>query len=131
MDGNDNSSHTQNDDDDDEDQDEDEDGNAIPKPTREWLVGSVCHSNAETAHSLIHWKHELMDWTDARLHQDGLMTPAALAERARMKPKQRGKLVDEVLARWGQRGIIKTLYHEFKSSIDSARNKSTTGRYQR
>ena len=117
--------------DEDEDEDEDEDGNEIPKQTKQWFVGVVCNSNAETAHSLMHWKHELLDWVDARLHQEGYMLPSKLAERERMKPRKRYKLVDEILEKWVKEGVVKDLYHAFKGTIEKARNKSTTGRYQR
>lgn len=111
--------------------DEDEDGNEIPKETKQWFIGVVCNSNAETAHNLMHWKHALLDWVDTRLHEDGYMSPGKLAERERMRPKQRYKLVDEILKRWVDDGIVKALYQDFKGTIEQARNKSTTGRYHR
>ncbi|GAB1320314.1 hypothetical protein MFIFM68171_10524 [Madurella fahalii] len=111
--------------------DEDEDGNEIPKETKKWFIGVVCNSNAETAHNLMHWKHALLDWVDTRLHEDGYMSPGKLAERERMRPKQKYKLVDEILKRWVDDGIVKALYQDFKGTIEQARNKSTTGRYHR
>ncbi|KXX75980.1 hypothetical protein MMYC01_207480 [Madurella mycetomatis] len=111
--------------------DEDEDGNEIPKETKQWFIGVVCNSNAETAHNLMHWKHALLDWVDTRLHEDGYMSPGKLAERERMRPKQKYKLVDEILKRWVDDGIVKALYQDFKGTIEQARNKSTTGRYHR
>ena len=59
------------------------------------------------------------------------MAPSKLAERERMKPKQKCKLVDEILKRWVDTRVVKALYHDFKGAIEKARNKSTTGRYQR
>jgi hypothetical protein len=59
------------DDSDDPDSDDDPDndrasvdtqGNRLPSTSRKWYVGSTCYSNAETAHSLIHWKHSLKEW---------------------------------------------------------------------
>ncbi|KAL2024671.1 hypothetical protein VTK56DRAFT_6872 [Thermocarpiscus australiensis] len=114
-----------------DDYDEDEDGNEIPKETKKWFIGAVCNSNAETAHTLTHWKHELLEWVDTRLHEEGYMAPGKLAERARMRPKQKYKLVDEILKRWVDTGIVRTLYQTFKNNIEQARNKSTTGRRQR
>jgi hypothetical protein len=110
--------------------DEDEDGNPIPKATKEWYVGVVCNSNAETAHNLMHWKQGLLDWVDVRLHEEGYMAPSVLAERERMRPKQKYKLVDAILEKWVNGGIVRALYHDFKSTIETARNKSTTGRYR-
>lgn len=103
----------------------------IPKEGKEWSIGVVCNSNAETAHNLIHWKYGLLDWVDTRLHQDGYMQAEKLAERERMKPKKRDKLVDKILQRWVDGGVVKALYFDFKDAIEKARNKSTTGRYQR
>jgi len=110
--------------------DEDEDGNPIPKETKQWLIGVVCNSNAETAHNLMHWKNGLLDWVDTRLHEEGYMAPAKLAEREQMRPKQKYKLVDEILDRWMKNGVVKALYQDFKSTIEQARNKPTTGRYR-
>lgn len=111
--------------------DVDEAGNDIPEESKQWFVGVVCNSNAETAHGLMHWKHALLDWVDARLHKDGYMLPDKLAERERMRPKQKYKLVDEILKRWVDDGTVKALYQDFKGTIEQARNKTTTGRYNR
>lgn len=114
-----------------QDQDRDEDGNTIPPETKQWFIGVVCNSNAETAHNLIHWKHGLLDWVDTRLHEDGHMAPSKLAERERMKPRKKGKLVDKILKRWVDTGVVRALYQDFKGTLEQARSKSTTGRYQR
>jgi hypothetical protein len=114
-----------------ESHDEDEDGNPIPKETKEWFIGVVCNSNAETAHNLMHWKQALLDWVDTRLHEEGYMAPSKLAERERMRPKQKYKLVDKILEKWMKKGVVKALYQDFKGTIETARNKSTTGRYGR
>lgn len=111
-----------------ESQDEDEDGNPIPKETTEWFIGVVCNSNAETAHNLMHWKQALLDWVDTRLYEEGYMTPSKLIERERMRPKQKHKLVDTILEQWMKKGVVKALYQDFKNTIETARNKSTTGR---
>ncbi|KAK0630682.1 hypothetical protein B0T17DRAFT_590121 [Bombardia bombarda] len=117
---------------DEEEGDEDEDGNRIPKESKQWFIGSVCNSNAETAHNLIHWKYALLDWVDATLERDGYMTAKQLKARVKMKPKQKYKLVDEILEKWQTQGNIKALYREFKETIETARNKSTSGgRFQR
>ncbi|KAB5558177.1 hypothetical protein GE09DRAFT_1118174 [Coniochaeta sp. 2T2.1] len=106
----------------------DEDGNELPPDSKQWSVGAVCKSNAETAHTLIHWKHNLLEWVGDRLENDGFMTAAAIAARARMKRKQRNKVVDDIIAGWFGERAIEDLYREFKNVLDDARNKSTTGR---
>ncbi|KAM7195008.1 protein of unknown function (DUF4211) domain containing protein [Naviculisporaceae sp. PSN 640] len=110
-------------------EDVDEDGNIIPPVSKTWLIGSVCNSNAETAHSLLHWRFALLDWVDSNLEADGYMTPEQLKERLHWKPKKKYKLVERILERWVQEGAVRRLWREFKETIETARNKSTTGRY--
>ncbi|KAK4218019.1 hypothetical protein QBC37DRAFT_306492 [Rhypophila decipiens] len=109
----------------------DEDGNIIEPFSKAWLVGTVCHSNAETAHSLLHWKFALHTWVDANLDTQGYMTPDKLKERLKWKPRKKYKLVDKILKKWVEQQVISRLWREFKETIETARNKSTTGRGQR
>ncbi len=88
----------------------------------------MCNANAETAHNLIHWKHDLLEWVDSNLTSYGFMTPQQLVIRSTMKPKSKYKLVDKIMADWSEMGQIKTLYAQFKSMIEAARNQSTSGR---
>lgn len=106
----------------------DEDGNELPPESRQWSVGSVCKSNAETAHTLIHWKHNLLEWVSDRLENDGHMTAQQIAARTKMKRKQRNKAVDAIIAKWDGQRVIEDLYRDFKGVLDEARDKSTTGR---
>lgn len=106
----------------------DEDGCEIPPASKMWLIGSVCNSNAETAHSLLHWKMALLDWVDANLETGGYMTADRLKERLNWKAKKKYRLVDKILALWVEKGVIRRLWKEFKDTIETARNKSTTGR---
>ncbi|KAK0722576.1 hypothetical protein B0T26DRAFT_226597 [Lasiosphaeria miniovina] len=115
-------------DDEEEEEDVDEDGNPIPKEAKRWFIGSVCSSNAVTAHNLIHWKHALMDWVDATLERDGYMLPGQLQKRAKMKPRKLYQTADKILKAWAERGLISDLYREFKNNIENARNKRTSGR---
>ncbi|KAK3357312.1 hypothetical protein B0T25DRAFT_449926 [Lasiosphaeria hispida] len=114
----------------DEGEGEDEDGNIIPPESRRWFIGSVCNSNAETAHDLIHWKYALLDWVDVTLMTEGYMSPEQLAARNAMKPKAKYKLVDEIMEKWIKRGTVKALYGDFKENLEKARNKTTTGRFK-
>jgi hypothetical protein len=106
----------------------DEEGTELPPESRQWSVGSVCQSNAETAHALIHWKHDLLDWVSARLDNDGYLTPAQIAARVKMKRKKRNKAVDAIIAKWVTQRVIEDLYRDFEGVLEEARNKSTTGR---
>ncbi|TPX09486.1 uncharacterized protein E0L32_009374 [Thyridium curvatum] len=104
----------------------DEDGNTLQPQHKEWFVGVVCNSNAETAHSLIHWKHALMDWVGENLERQGLMTAAKLKEREKMKGKKRRRLANETVDQWEASGVIKALWGDFKKNLEEARTKSTT-----
>ncbi|KAK5664294.1 hypothetical protein OQA88_512 [Cercophora sp. LCS_1] len=109
--------------------DEDEDGNTIPPAEKKWYVGSVCNSNAETAHGLYHWKNGLLEWVDNRLADDGLMSPGQLATREKMTPKQRYKLANKTIDHWVAAGTVRELYGAFSRFIEEARNKTTSGRF--
>ncbi|KAH9883874.1 hypothetical protein F4778DRAFT_584907 [Xylariomycetidae sp. FL2044] len=96
--------------------------------TKAWYVGAVCCSNAETAHSLLHWKHALMEWVEDKLDEDGWMSAQRLKEREKMKAKKRRALANKIVDGWQTDGIITSLYADFKSTLEQARNKATTGR---
>ncbi|KAI1267284.1 hypothetical protein F5Y18DRAFT_379744 [Xylariaceae sp. FL1019] len=116
--------------------DGDSDGNAsvdtqgmpLPRQGKRWNVGAVCSSNAETAHSLIHWKHALMEWVDQRLEDDGWGGAQKVTEREKMKPKRRRELANSIVDSWSERGVVAALYRDFKKTLEDARSKGTTGR---
>jgi hypothetical protein len=103
-------------------------GNALPSASREWVVGSVCCSNAETASSLIHWKHALKEWVEERLEDDGELSAKKLKDREKMKAKKRREAANAIVDKWQSAGIINSLYGDFKQTLQNARDKSTTGR---
>ncbi|KAJ8123875.1 hypothetical protein ONZ43_g275 [Nemania bipapillata] len=103
-------------------------GMALPPITKEWCVGSVCCSNAETAHSLLHWKHALKEWVEERLEDEGWMTGEKLREREKMKAKNRRALANNIVDEWQDGGVVNALYGDFKNTLENARNKATTGR---
>ncbi|KAI1763081.1 hypothetical protein GGR53DRAFT_498911 [Hypoxylon sp. FL1150] len=103
-------------------------GMTLPPTTKEWHVGSVCYDNAETASSLIHWKHALRQWVDERLEDDGWMKPEKLYEREHMKARKRRDAANEIADAWRESGITASLYRDFKATLEDARNKSTTRR---
>ncbi|KAK7742086.1 hypothetical protein SLS53_004672 [Cytospora paraplurivora] len=111
---------------DEESTDYDADGNSLPPEDKQFFVGTVCNSNAETAHNLLHWKPALRDWVDQFLENGGWLTPEKLAEREKMKAKKRRKLADEIVEDCDQRDIIKRLYADFKHNIELAQTKDTT-----
>lgn len=111
-----------------DDEDEDEDGNVIPKQDKQWPVGAVCNSNAETAHALLHWKNELLEWVDTRLHEEGYMVPSKVAKRKRMSEHKLQDLTGKILHKWMDEKVVKQLYVGFKNTLEQARNKPTVGR---
>ncbi|KAI0199592.1 hypothetical protein F4808DRAFT_432201 [Astrocystis sublimbata] len=96
-------------------------GMPLPFVGKEWFVGSVCCSNAETAHSLFHWKHALKQWIEERLEDEGWMASAKLAERERMKAKKRRALANGIVDRWQEAGVVGALYGDFKNTLENAR----------
>ncbi|KAI1868079.1 uncharacterized protein JN550_006567 [Neoarthrinium moseri] len=102
-------------------------GNPLPAESKEWAVGSVCCSNAETAHSLMHWKAALKEWVEDRLQSDGHMTAKKIEKRDKMKAKKRRAAAYEIVDQWTSDRIIDQLYSEFKGVLKNARDKSTTG----
>lgn len=104
----------------------DYDGSPIPPEDKEFLVGQTCNANAETAHSLTHWRPSLRDWVDARLEAEGWMAAARIVEREKMKPRRRERLADEIVEQWRDGDIVKNLFMDFKRTIESAREKDPT-----
>lgn len=103
-------------------------GNLLPPTSKEWSVGSTCSSNAETAHSLMHWKYHLKIWVEQRLEADGHMKAAKLKEREKMKSRKRHKAANKIVDAWREEGTTSSLYNDFKSVLQAARDKSTSGR---
>ncbi|KAN0106536.1 protein of unknown function (DUF4211) domain containing protein [Hyaloscypha variabilis] len=99
----------------------DEKGQKLLSEDKTWFAGAVCKQNAEHAHTLIHWKWHLNDWVVSRLEEEGECTPAKLAERDKMNAKQRHKYANKIVDRWQAQDIIKTLYKDFKTQKDTAR----------
>ncbi|KAI0887677.1 uncharacterized protein GGS22DRAFT_112987 [Annulohypoxylon maeteangense] len=107
----------------------DSQGMALPAVTKKWHVGIVCCTNAETAHSLIHWKHALKEWVEERLQLEGWMNADKLEERERMRGGKRLKLANKIIDGWREEKIVKSLYRDFKTTLEDARKKST-GRHR-
>ncbi|KAK7754252.1 hypothetical protein SLS62_003830 [Diatrype stigma] len=117
------------DDDDDDSASIDTQGMPLPPASREWHVGAVCCSNAETAHGLIHWKHALMEWVEERLEDEGWLGDADKArERERMKARQRRDLANRIADAWRDQGVVAALYRDWRNTLEAARTKATTGR---
>ena len=85
-----------------------------------------CRANAQTAHSLIHWKHALNDWVVDRLKTDGHLAAPKLAEREDWSTNKRNKFAIRIVDEWEAEGEIKALYRDFKINLDHARQGKLT-----
>jgi hypothetical protein len=114
---------------DEEDDDEDDHvsinskGQEIPSEDFEWYVGSHCRSNAETAHSLIHWKHALNGWVTDQLRSEGHLEPTKLAQREDWSKKKRSEYANGIVDEWEDGNQIKDLYRDFKANLEAARER--------
>ncbi len=124
----------------DEDDDEDEDshdenepsydasGREVPPESRIYYVGKFCMSNAHTAHSLQHWKHNLNAWILKWLEENGYNRPERTVERDNWSIKKRRKEANKIADKMEERGVVKELYRDYRKVIDEARD-SKQGRY--
>jgi len=81
-----------------------------------------CAANAETAHSLEHWRYHLFDWVNEWLDDAGHNTPEKVMQRDKMSERKRGKLAYRILDQMEREGKIRSLYKDFKQSISAARD---------
>ncbi|KAJ4391202.1 hypothetical protein N0V93_004819 [Gnomoniopsis smithogilvyi] len=119
-------SDSEDEDEDEEHGDRDANGNIIPSEDTKFSVGQTCNSNAETAHSLMHWKVGLRDWVEAHLEGQGYFEADQVLEREHMKAKARHKVADQIVVNWEEGGVIQGLFGDFQATIESARNKDPT-----
>ncbi|KAI2636592.1 hypothetical protein GGS26DRAFT_502556 [Hypomontagnella submonticulosa] len=112
-----------------DDESVDEQGAGLPSVDRAWYVGARCGQNAEIAHGLVHWKHELKDWVEEHLEMDGWMAAPKLKERERMKARKRRQLANDIVDGWRKGKIVDQLYANHMKKLEDARNKKPdTGR---
>lgn len=93
-----------------------------------WYVGKFCKSNAETAHSLSHWKHHLHGYVEDYLEGHKYCTAEELVKRDKWPTKKRNKYANKVVDKMKADGEVKNLWKLFKDNINQARN-SKQGRY--
>ncbi|KAL1897670.1 hypothetical protein Sste5346_003978 [Sporothrix stenoceras] len=115
----------------DEEEDADDDhvsidmnGNTLPPTSRQWYVGVVCHSNAETAHDLLHWRRALKDWVEEKLKADRLLDQLD-GRKKKMKTKKRRAFANKIVDDWEANGTINSLYRDFSKMLEGAQAKST------
>ncbi|KAH8600368.1 hypothetical protein B0O99DRAFT_610560 [Bisporella sp. PMI_857] len=109
----------------------DENSYVLPAETKEWYAGVTCFSNAQHAHTLIHWKYALNDWVVDNLANTGELTPTKLAARDKMNAKKRANYANDLVDQWAVDGVIRDLYRDFKGQLDAAREAKTGGRWEK
>jgi hypothetical protein len=87
----------------------------------------ICKSNAEQAHTLLHWKWNLNEWVLDNLETEGYLTPAKIVDREKMKAKQRREYANAIVDNWERDGQIKSLYRDFKGQREVAREAKGSG----
>ncbi|KAI9745156.1 MAG: hypothetical protein M1818_001434 [Claussenomyces sp. TS43310] len=115
-------------DEDDEEDEEDSDvisvnsqDQEIPEASKTWYVGRFCKDNAETAHSLIHWKHALNSWVVDTIKSDGHLEPGKLAQREDWSKKKKNKYAIGIVDGWEAGKQISSLWRDFKNVLEQAR----------
>ncbi|KAK6004964.1 hypothetical protein QM012_007743 [Aureobasidium pullulans] len=93
----------------------------LPEETVFYL-GKFCMSNAETAHSLQHWRYHLYEWVVEYLESAGWNTPKLIVKRDKWSVRKRRKHANKIVDIMEEQGKIKALYSDFKKEIDTARN---------
>lgn len=116
---------------DEENHDYNEDGLRIADENTVYYLGSVCKSNAETAHKLTHWKYGLNEWVVDQLKEEGYFTPKNLAAREELSTKKRSQLALDITDLWEKKGELRSLYSELKGALDSASQGPKNSRWGR
>lgn len=100
----------------------DSQGRAILPEETTFYLGKFCMSNAETAHSLQHWRYHLYEWVVEYLESAGWNKPELIVKRDGWSTRKRRKHANKIVDIMEGEGKIKALYQDFKREIDTARN---------
>lgn len=103
-------------------------GVELPSTSKRYACGPVCKVNAQQTHLLVHWKWNLNQWVLQSLEAEGELTPAKLVERDAMSLIKRTKYTNKVVDRWEESDQIKSLWRDYKSQVDTARNLIAKGK---
>jgi len=103
-------------------------GQKIAPEAKIYYVGRFCMSNAQTAHSLQHWRYHLHEWVMDWLDQEGYNAPSEIVRRDRWNTKKRRKCANNITDRLETEGMVAKLYRDYKNNINEARE-SKQGRY--
>jgi hypothetical protein len=104
-------------------------GREVPPASTIFYVGKFCMANAETAHSLSHWKIHLYEWVVEWLNGQGYNRPEKVVKRDGMSAKKRRKEANRIFDRMEREGVVKSLWKDFRENIDQARSSKQSGRW--
>ncbi|KAF4553832.1 Hypothetical protein D9617_6g095650 [Elsinoe fawcettii] len=116
--------------DDDEGTTRDARGSIILPESHSFFVGKHCMANAETAHSLQHWRYHLYEWVVGKLGELGHLTSEKIVQRDGWGEPKRRKFANKVFDQFNAMGLVKELYNDFKAEVENARNVKNGGRWQ-
>jgi hypothetical protein len=88
---------------------------------------SFCMANAQTAHTLQHWKYDLYEWVVSHLRNTDELSSKKIVERDSWSTKKRRKYANDVTDTMVDNGTVKKLYQEFRGQIDAARDAKVRG----
>ncbi|CCU75121.1 hypothetical protein BGHDH14_bghG000997000001001 [Blumeria hordei DH14] len=88
--------------------------------SKRWLVGNICKKNAEYSHRLIHWKFALNEWVIDALNQEELLMGQKSGNWEQMETRQKDQFANEIVDTWEKRGIIRSLYQDWKNQRTAA-----------
>ncbi|KAL8897310.1 MAG: hypothetical protein Q9207_007275 [Kuettlingeria erythrocarpa] len=108
---------------DEDSEDDSNEGEREPVPQSEaFFLGRTCNANAETAHALYHWRHQLNQFVLDLLRAEGHTSAEKIIERENWSVKKREKYANKVVDEMEEDGRMKQLYREFKENIEAARS---------
>ncbi|KAL9038789.1 MAG: hypothetical protein Q9180_002918, partial [Flavoplaca navasiana] len=121
----------------DDDEEEEEEGTEDPESeshspqthVKAFFLGRTCNANAETAHALHHWRHQLNQFVLICLRSEGHLAPEKILERDRWNTKKKEKYANGVVDEMEANGQMKELYREFKQNLEIAREAKNEGNY--
>ncbi|KAI9798266.1 MAG: hypothetical protein M1825_005399 [Sarcosagium campestre] len=97
-------------------------GNALASSDTTWLVGRFCMANAESAHTLEHWRWSLNDWVVDYLSQAGYMGPEQIVERDSWTTKRKSTYANSIVDAMKEDGQIDELYRDYKINMETIKN---------
>ncbi|MCJ1461927.1 hypothetical protein MMC07_000527 [Pseudocyphellaria aurata] len=109
-------------------EDEDDEDGEDEDEYQVFYLGRNCKENAETAHSLHHWRMQLNTYVLNWLGNNGHLSPEKILEHAQWNNKKRENYSNAVVDGMEESGEMRILYRDFKHDLDAARS-AKTGKY--